>query len=134
MATSTLDPDNIPEPDRQLGKGHGNDALGPSDISDTGSDVQGGLKAIEEPGLGLERGTSEDADSRNINVSRDTEDASGTGETSTAGRNADVEIAGDIDIDRIDDLLAEDEIAPDESVRGMQRPSRPAESPSQPKR
>jgi hypothetical protein len=38
--SSTLDPDNFPEsPDRSLGKGHGTDALGPSDISDTGSDV-----------------------------------------------------------------------------------------------
>jgi hypothetical protein len=37
---STLDPDNFPDPpDRQLGVGHGNRALGPSDSSDSGSDT-----------------------------------------------------------------------------------------------
>lgn len=102
MASSTLDPDNIPEPDRQLGKGHGTDSLGPSDLSDTGSDVQGGLRGIEELDIGLDRGTNEDSDSHNINVSSDTDDSTGTGESSTAGRNADVELSGDIDVDRVD--------------------------------
>ncbi|MES2832929.1 MAG: hypothetical protein V4695_13170 [Pseudomonadota bacterium] len=41
MPSSSLDPDNILENDRQLGKGHGLDALGPSDMSDTGSDALG---------------------------------------------------------------------------------------------
>ena len=39
---STLDPDNFPEaPDRTLGVGHGTGALGPSDSSDSGSDLVG---------------------------------------------------------------------------------------------
>jgi hypothetical protein len=101
MATSTLDLENIPEPDRQLGKGHGTRALGPSDISDTGSDVQPGLHAIEELDLGLERGTSEDSCSRTLPVSGDS-DSAGTGERGSAGRDGDVEEAGDIDVDRID--------------------------------
>lgn len=42
MADSTLDPDYLTGgPDRSLGRGHGTDALGPSDTSDTGSDMQG---------------------------------------------------------------------------------------------
>ena len=103
MVSSTLDLDNIPEPDGQLGKGHGTDALGPSDISDSGSDVQGGLRAIEEDALGLDRGTMEDADTHIIDASSDTDDSTGTGESMTAGRNADIDIGADINVDRIDD-------------------------------
>lgn len=40
-STSTLDPDFIGGTDRQLGTGHDNDALGPGDSSDSGSDVSG---------------------------------------------------------------------------------------------
>src|SRR5450830_1489676 len=39
MATSTLDLDVFPISDRQLSKGHDNHALGPSDTSDSGSDM-----------------------------------------------------------------------------------------------
>jgi hypothetical protein len=109
MAGSTLDPDNIPEPDRQLGKGHGTNSLGPSDLSDSGSDVQGGLRAVEELDLGLDRGTTEDSDSHNIDASSDTDDSTSTGESSTAGRNADVELGGDINVDRIDSINSDDE-------------------------
>jgi len=125
MATSTLDPDNIPEPDRKPGKGHGTNALGPSDLSDTGSDVQGGLRAVEETGLGLDRGTNEDSDSHNIEPSRGTDDSTGTGESSTAGRNADVEPSGDIGADRIDYINTGDET--DFSEPGTSR--RPPEEP-----
>jgi hypothetical protein len=70
MSQSTLDPDNLPAtPDRNLGKGHGTDALGPSDRSDTGSDVQGGTAA--EEGLS-------DSDT----------DAEGTGERAQLAANA----------------------------------------------
>jgi hypothetical protein len=42
MAGSTLTPSNLPAgPDRRLHQGHGTSALGPSDSSDSGSDVQG---------------------------------------------------------------------------------------------
>ena len=52
MADSTLDPDNIPAgTDRVWGRGHGTRALGPSDNSDSGSDVVG------EPDLGLDSDT-----------------------------------------------------------------------------
>ncbi|HYC42202.1 MAG TPA: hypothetical protein VEB70_04360 [Noviherbaspirillum sp.] len=116
MATSTLDPDNIPEPDRQLGEGHGSAALGPSDISDTGSDVQGGLRWVQEPDIGLDKGTHEDPDSGRSEMSADPAigntgmdsdtDAVGTGERSTAGWDSDVEAGADIDVDRVDQLDA----------------------------
>jgi hypothetical protein len=119
MATSTLDPDNIPEPDRRLAKGHGTGALGPSDTSDSGSDVQGGLRWAEEGDLGLDKGTSEDPDSGrrdrsagpdigDAGVDSDT-DAFGTGERATAGRDSDIEAGSDIDVDRIDYLNPEAE-------------------------
>jgi len=124
MATSTLDPDNIPEPDRQLGKGHGSAALGPSDISDTGSDVQGGLRWVEEPDIGLDKGTHEDPDSGRSEVSADPSigntgmdsdtDAVGTGERSTAGWDSDVEAGADIDVDRIDQLDAGEDMEMDD--------------------
>jgi hypothetical protein len=128
MAGSTLDPDNIPEPDRQLGKGHGTGALGPSDISDTGSDVQGGLRAIEELDLGLDRGTNEDSDSHNIDPANDSDDAGGTSDTSTAGRNADVELDSDIGFDRINYINPEDDPHFKESTTDR-RSEQPADQP-----
>ena len=122
MATSTLDLENIPEPDRQLGKGHGTRALGPSDISDTGSDVQPGLRAIEELDLGLERGTSEDSDSRTLPVSGDS-DSGGTGERGSAGRDGDVEEAGDIDVDRIDAINQGDNQGEEGNLSNPEPPS-----------
>ncbi|MFC7515484.1 hypothetical protein ACFQUU_10745 [Herbaspirillum sp. GCM10030257] len=107
MAGSTLDPDNIPEPDRSLGTGHDTASLGPSDISDSGSDVQPGLHGIEELDIGLDKGTSEDPDSRVLKVEGDS-DAAGTGEYASAGRDS-VETASDIGIDRIDYVNPEDD-------------------------
>lgn len=129
MATSTLDPDNIPEPDRQLGKGHGTDALGPSDISDTGSDMQGGMRNIEEADIGLDRGTTDDPDSgrRHVRADSDT-DSLGTGERSTAGLDSDIEAGADIDVDRIDEIDASDDMDLDEQDMpppGAREPGRP---------
>ncbi|HEY5801167.1 MAG TPA: hypothetical protein VIT92_13160 [Burkholderiaceae bacterium] len=107
MPGSTLDLDNIPVPDRSLGKGHDIEALGPSDLSDTGSDVQGGYSGIDDDVLGLDRGTNEDSDTRRLAARGDT-DSTGTGESSTAGRNGDVELGGDIGFDRIDTMGADD--------------------------
>jgi hypothetical protein len=119
MATSTLDPDNIPEPDRKLGTGHGTGALGPSDSSDTGSDVQSGLRWTQEADIGLDKGTNEDPDSGrrersagpdigDANIDSDT-DAVGTGERATAGRDSDIETGRDIDVDRIDSINPDDD-------------------------
>jgi hypothetical protein len=100
IMTSTLDPNLTPEPDRSLGKGHDAKSLGPSDVSDSGSDVQPGVRGIEERGIDLDTGTSEDADTRNIEVEGDS-DSTGTGERTTAGRDS-VEMGHDIGVDRID--------------------------------
>jgi hypothetical protein len=120
MASSTLDPDHTPEPDRQLGKGHGTGSLGPSDTSDTGSDMQGGLRWAQEADIGLDKGTHEDPDSGRRDMSADLDggesdnyndsDAVGTGERGTAGRDADIEMGGDIDVDRIDQINAGEDI------------------------
>lgn len=127
--SSTLDPDNFPEPpDRSLGKGHGTDALGPSDNSDSGSDVVGGpgfaLSVDDEQLLDLERGTSEDSetghatdsagpDLGDANLDSDS-DSGGTGERASAGRDSSVRDGADIDTDSIqvvpDVPLSDDDI------------------------
>ncbi|WP_229262266.1 hypothetical protein [Duganella guangzhouensis] len=75
MADSTLDPDNLPAgADRTLGRGHGTRALGPSDNSDSGSDV------IGEPDSELDSDT----------------DAAGTGERASVAReNLELDIGYD---------------------------------------
>jgi len=137
--TSTLDPENIPEPDHRLTKGHGTGALGPSDISDTGSDVQGRLRKASEGDIGLDKGTQEDPDSArrdrsagpdigDAGLDSDT-DARGTGEVGTAGRDSDVEMGDDIDVDRIDNMYSDDQgmsnyAMPDELSPRTRHPNR----------
>jgi hypothetical protein len=117
--TSTLDPDNFPAPpERNLGSGHGTGALGPSDTSDSGSDVVGGpgfaLGIDDDQKPGLERGTSEDsetgsgldsagADIGNVDLDSDT-DSGGTGERASAGRDTSARNDADIDTDSIQSL------------------------------
>ena len=59
-SNSTLDPDNFPVTSKQRGalKGHDIGSLGPSDSSDTGSDLAG-LRPDAE-GISLDRGADED--------------------------------------------------------------------------
>jgi hypothetical protein len=90
MADSTLDPEYlIGGHDRSTGRGHGTDALGPSDLSDTGSDMQGaGL-----PGDGkLESDT----------------DSGGTGERAAAGRESVEADDDEIGTDQTQDVEAID--------------------------
>ena len=117
--TSTLDPDNFPErPDRSLGKGHGIDSLGPSDISDTGSDVVGGPgfagNLDPEQMLDFDEGTTSDLemshagdtagpDVGDANFSGDS-DVGGTGERAAAGRDTVVKDGADIDTDHIESI------------------------------
>jgi len=137
---STLDPDNIPEPDRRLGTGHGTDALGPSDTSDTGSDVQGAVRWTAEADIGLDKGTNEDPDSGrrdptagpdigDARLDSDT-DAHGTGEVATAGRDSDIAAGSDIDVDRIDHISPE-EAADAGMTDGL--PPRPQDRPAAPR-
>ena len=107
MAASTLDVDESTPPVTH--KGHGTDALGPSDSSDSGSDLQGpGLYEIDADVIGLDRGTNEDMphaggagrDVGDANLDSDT-DAGGTGERAAAGRDLDDEAGSDIAPDRL---------------------------------
>ena len=107
--SSSLDPDNFPSPpDRSLGKGHGTGALGPSDSSDSGSDVQGG-------GAGRHLGDA--------NLDSHT-DAAGTGERGAVGNDKATPDGADIDVDHIETLpLAgtDDEAPEDMPSRDQQR-------------
>lgn len=117
--TSTLDPDNFPErPDRSLGKGHGIDALGPSDISDTGSDVVGGpgfsAALDDDQVLDFDGGTTSDLEASHAgdtagpdvgdaDFSGDS-DMGGTGERAAAGRDSVARDGADISTDHIESI------------------------------
>ncbi|MDF3035696.1 MAG: hypothetical protein K0S28_970 [Paucimonas sp.] len=111
MPSSTLDPDYLPESDRRLGRGHGTGALGPSDNSDSGSDIQGGIGFSDDLDIGLDRGTTSDPeesaaagtagpDLGDYDLDSDT-DSGGTGERASAGRDTVVRDGQDIGTDRI---------------------------------
>jgi hypothetical protein len=94
MATSPLVPGSTSgQNDRRIRQGHGTDALGPSDSSDSGSDVHGfgAERRIGDAGL--------DSDS----------DRSGTGERLGATPDAEFEEGSDIAPDRIEDLPEDEE-------------------------
>lgn len=114
MTAGPLHPDNLTAGrDRSLGKGHGIAALGPSDSSDSGSDLHGapGL-ASQVDGFGLDRaggGDIEDSyanytagpDVGDANLDSDS-DRSGTGETASAPRDMLAADGADIDTDHIE--------------------------------
>jgi hypothetical protein len=117
--TSTLDPDNFPEgPDRSLGKGHGVGALGPSDITDSGSDVVGGpgfaADLDDDQVLHLDTGTTSDneasfahdsagPDIGDANLEGDS-DFGGTGERAAAGRDQRLKDGNDIGTDHVESI------------------------------
>ena len=137
--TSTLDPDNFPTGrDRSVGKGHGTGALGPSDTSDSGSDIAGGSGLAQEDELDLGSGTTSDLDAGtaggtagpdvgDANLDSDS-DSGGTGERASAGRDSTVEDGRDISVDHVfgpggegsDEDLPADE-GTDEDVPGAGR-------------
>jgi hypothetical protein len=101
--------------DRELLPGHGTAALGPSDSSDTGSDIVGGTGVARdaEPALPLSSGTNLDAhvgdaaadatagaDVGDADLSGDS-DAVGTGEHVSAGRDIAEPLVRDRGFDRI---------------------------------
>lgn len=113
MAGSTLDPENLPgkRRSRKTLKGHDTRALGPSDSSDTGSDMAGpGL--LDSDAVKLDRGTTEDVEAgrsstRDAGASvgdlglDDNSDKRGTGEHLTAGKEPTVRVNQDRDTDRV---------------------------------
>jgi len=112
MAGSTLDPDNIPAKRRRhTQKGHDVASLGPSDTSDSGSDMKGpGL--VDDDALHLDRGTNEDPEGGTLGKIEagaavgdrdmdDTSDSHGTGEHLTAGKDPRIRPNEDRDVDRV---------------------------------
>jgi hypothetical protein len=96
MAQSTLNTTGEGKGSTQ--KGHGTGALGPSDSSDSGSDVVGGPGLNRDDGLPLARGTTSDPDVDRMpttagpdlgdaDLDSDT-DRYGTGERAAAGRDS----------------------------------------------
>lgn len=110
--TSTLDPDNFPVGrDRSVGRGHGTGALGPSDTSDSGSDMVGGSGLAQQDELDLGSGTTSDLESGtargtagpdvgDANLDSDS-DSGGTGERASAGRDTTAEDGRDIAVDHV---------------------------------
>jgi hypothetical protein len=96
MAESTLQHDTDTPP--VVTKGHGTKALGPSDSSDSGSDIQGGPGLNEEEGLFPHAGNTsdDDVDGQGATAGADIGDAdldsdsdrNGTGERGAAGRDS----------------------------------------------
>jgi hypothetical protein len=117
MTISTLDPEFSPAPDRRLGKGHGTSSLGPSDTSDSGSDIHGGPGLAHDINIGLDRGTNEDPDEGGMDAGPDVGDANldsdsdsaGSGERATAGRDSSKGDSRDIGTDRIDRIMSPEE-------------------------
>src|SRR6188768_1939148 len=98
MATSTLY--HTQETPPTVAKGHGTAALGPSDSTDSGSDIQGGPGLNHDDGLTPPSGTTSDqdieregatagADIGDADLDSDS-DRMGTGERAAAGRDASV--------------------------------------------
>ena len=118
---STLDPDNVPvRKPEPVARGHDTRALGPSDSSDSGSDMAGpGL--IDDDLLKLDRGTNQDIEAGRRGVADAgpsigdlgmdaNSDRHGTGEHLTAGKDPDIRVNGDRDADRV--------VGPDEAGLG----------------
>ena len=105
-----LDPDSLPEGAEPLPPGHDVRSIGPSDSSDSGSDLLGS-GPVDDEILGLDRGTNEDSESGQWSddagagigdLEMDgTSDRSGTGERLAAGNDPHVRMGGDIAPDRI---------------------------------
>lgn len=95
----------------QTPSGRGTEFLGPSDTSDSGSDVVGAVGAVDTDEVGLDSGTNDDirrtpgagADLGDANLDADS-DAGGTGERAEAGRDTLMRDAPDIMTDRVVDL------------------------------
>ena len=110
MATSNIVHTGEEQP--VVDKGHGTEALGPSDTSDSGSDIMGGPGLSgDDMAINLDTGTTSDPDrggSRktggpdvgDANLDSDS-DSSGTGERATAGRDSPLAEGSDISTDRI---------------------------------
>jgi hypothetical protein len=121
-------------------KGHGTGALGPSDSSDSGSDVVGGPGLNREGGLPLQRGTTSDpdVDTRGATAGPDMGDADldsdtdrhGTGERAAAGRDSSEpvdETLTEHDPDEAESIGAPDDAAFERTADEVESNDRPDE-------
>ena len=111
--------------DRVVDSGHGTGALGPSDTSDSASDIAGAPGLVEGDVIGLDRGTNEDIDTRgpvhtagpdigDSDLDSDS-DSVGTGEHMTAGRDPQMRANTDILPDHVETLV---DVELDDTERG----------------
>ena len=97
---STLDPDQLISPPASVPKGHDTKTLGPSDSSDSGSDVQG-AQPLGPEAVPIMRGTNEDGASMGAGLDLDdNSDRNGTGDRPDAAGTPDV-TDRDIETDRV---------------------------------
>ena len=109
--------------DRETQKGHGTGALGPSDTSDSASDIAGGPGIIEGDVIGLDHGTNEDLETRGSTAGPDIGDSDldsdsdsvGTGEHMTAGRDPGAGANRDVLPDHIERIA---DVSPDDDEGG----------------
>jgi len=114
MAAGPLHPDNLTNGrDRDVMRGHGTRALGPSDTSDSGSDLVGapglagqvdGFGIERQPGADLEEsfaGNTAGPDVGDANLDSDS-DSAGTGEAATVPRDMLGADGADIDTDHVE--------------------------------
>jgi hypothetical protein len=105
---STLDPDNTPPTRNSEPQGSDTGALGPSDSSDTGSDIAGAKRHDFDRDTELDEHALETGDAQ---LASDT-DRAGTGERSSADGDSTLIDDADIEPDRIDTPGGPDEGAP----------------------
>ena len=116
-------------------KGHGTGALGPSDSSDSGSDIVGNRGLNHDDGLPLDRGTTSDPDQdgRGANAGADIGDADldsdsdryGTGERAAAGRDSTEPLDKTFAAQDDEDLMVPD--VPEQQADGVESDDRPEE-------
>ena len=107
-------------PDRRVQKGHGTAALGPSDSSDSGSDLRGAPGLAQQAGhFGLDAGnTNEDEESfagytagpdiGDPDLDSDS-DRQGTGERGAAARYKVARDGSDIDTDHVERIVPDED-------------------------
>jgi len=138
MAESTLNRTGESKPN--VRKGHDTGALGPSDSSDSGSDIAGNRGLNHDDGLPLVRGTTSDPDEDGARATAGPDigdadldsdsDRNGTGERGAAGRDSSVpadlaieQVAGEIEsddqpeaeVEAAEDLAVDDDELPDDA-------------------
>src|ERR1700754_565640 len=112
--TSTLDPDEG-EPHIVKETAHTTGTLGPSDSSDSGSDVAGAKRHEFDVDTELDNHALETGDTE---LGSDT-DRAGTGERAAADGDSTLVPDGDIEPDRVIDPLANDDDGLDDDPQGL---------------